>query len=299
MAEQSPWGPDDEIGRLNRMTAESRAAILARVGGEHVFDLAVTYFHGMPAWEAAGDPRYEIYMTHTPAGTLVDDLTGRGAAANARNSYAGAAISMYSHAGTHVCALNHIGVDGRFWNGWEPATHLGSRAWTVGGVYPPVVARGVLLDVAALKGVECLPESYAIDDHDLQQAAARADVELRADDVVLVRTGRMSRWPDAAAFLSNPPGLGMAAARYLAETVGAMCVGTDVGGEALPPEDPESFLPVHAYLLASAGMPVFENLWLEDVARHGLAEFAFVAAPLKLAGSTGCPVRPLAMSLAE
>jgi kynurenine formamidase len=203
---------------------------------------------------------------------------------------------MYTHVGTHMCSLNHVGHHGRFWNGWTADTHLGSRAWRVGGVFPPIVARAVLLDVATAKGVECLEDSYAITAADLVGAADAADVAPRRGDIVLVRTGRMTRWPDQAGFLDAPPGLGMDAARFLCESIGAMCVGVDAGGEALPPERRDSFLPVHAYLLATAGTPIIENMWLEDVARERLFEFALMAFPLKLAGSTGVPVRAVGMA---
>ena len=73
-----PLGPDDEIGRLNLMTPESRAAILSRVDGSAAYDLSVEYFVGMPSWQALGDPRYQFWMTHTPNGTVVDDPNGQG-----------------------------------------------------------------------------------------------------------------------------------------------------------------------------------------------------------------------------
>jgi kynurenine formamidase len=142
--------------------------------------------------------------------------------------------------------------------------------------------------------VDCLPDSYAITPDDLAAAGAG---ELERGDVALVRTGRMSRWPDHEAFMSNPPGLGMAAARMLADEIEAMCVGVDCGGEALPPEDPEAFLPVHSYLMAEMGVPVMENLALEELAAAGVRRFALLAFPLKIAGSTGCPVRPVALPL--
>jgi len=69
----SPWGPADEIGRLNLITPESRAAILSRVDGRKAYDLATDYYIGMPSWQAAGDPHYQFWMTHTPRGTVVDD----------------------------------------------------------------------------------------------------------------------------------------------------------------------------------------------------------------------------------
>jgi kynurenine formamidase len=204
---------------------------------------------------------------------------------------------MYSHTGTHICSLNHIGHNGRFWNGWSAEAHLGSRAWTVGGVFPPIIARGVLLDVASDKGVECLAPSHAITKADISESIARAAVVVGPGDVVLIRTGRMSRWPQTDEFLRDPPGLSMSGARYLCEELRVMCIGVDAGGEALPPEEPDTFLPVHAYLLATAGAPIFENLWLEELARSGTREFAFLAFPLKLRGSTGCPVRPVALTL--
>jgi kynurenine formamidase len=290
----SPWGEADEIGRLNLMTPASQAAALAGIDASRSFDLAVTYRPGMPNWTEAGDPRYEIWMTHTPQGTVVDDANAAGTEANRAYSYAGAAISMYSHAGTHLCGLNHIGHEGRFWNGWTAERNLGSRAWNVGGVVPPIVCRGVLLDIARVHGTDCLPAGYVITPRDLDRAAAAVGVETRPGDAVFVRTGRMTRWADPAGFLVTPPGLGMEAARDLIEHREAICVGVDCGGEALPPEQPDSFLPVHAYLLAEAGAPLFENLWLEDLAAADVFEFALVAAPLKLAGSTGMPVRPLA-----
>lgn len=269
----------NEIGRLRWMTSETQAAALAAADATRSFDLAVDYFMGMPAWTVLGDPKYDIWLTHTPQGEGRD--------------YAGTAISMYTHVGTHICSLNHLGHDGHFWNDWTPEEHLGSRAWRVGGRYPPIIARAVLLDVPSVHGVECLPSSYAITPGDLERAGAN---ELRRGDVAVVRTGRMTRWPDHDAFMNDPPGVGMAAARMLAEDLEVMCLGVDCGGEPLPPEDPQAFLPVHSYLLTDMGIPVIENMWLEDVAREGIRSFALLAFPLKLVGSTGLPVRPVGLA---
>jgi kynurenine formamidase len=276
----SPWGSDDEIGRLNWMTPATQADALRGANGARSFDLAVPYFMGMPSWTELGDPKYDIWFTHTPQGE--------------GHAYSGTAITMYTHVGTHICSLNHLGRDGRFWNGWTAETHLGSRAWRVGGNYPPIIARGILLDVARTKELECLPDSYAITAHDLIDAGG---AQLRRGDVALVRTGRMNRWPDPNAFMTTPPGVGMDGARWLAETAEVMCIGVDTGGEPLPAEDPGAFLPVHSYLLTDAGLPVIENLWLEDLAKSEVTEFAFLAFPLKLLGSTGLPVRPIALAL--
>src|SRR5262249_59333455 len=167
---RSPWGPEDEIGRLNWITPESSLALLARTGGTRIFDLSVDYFMGMPSFQAFGDPPYQISMTHTPRGTIADNASGMGADVHRRYSYCGDAVSMYTHLGTHIDTLIHLGYYGHYWNGFNADQHLGSRAWTVGGAdkYPPLIARGVVLDVAALHGADRVPDDLVIGPDDLR-----------------------------------------------------------------------------------------------------------------------------------
>ena len=161
---KSPWGPRDEIGRLNWITRDTNRAILEHLDGSHVFDLNVEFFIGMPSWVAAGDPPYGIWMTHTPQGSINDNLSGVGSAVHKKYSYCGDSIHLYTHCGTHIDTLNHLGFYSKFWNGWTADKELGSRIWNKGGPenYPPVIARAVMLDVAAMKGVDCLPDGYAV-----------------------------------------------------------------------------------------------------------------------------------------
>ncbi|HEY1370654.1 MAG TPA: cyclase family protein, partial [Gaiellaceae bacterium] len=185
---KSPWGADDEIGRLNWITADTNRAILEHLDGRHLFDLNVEYFLGMPSWVAAGDPPYGIWMTHTPQGSINDNLSGVGSAVHEKYSYCGDSIHLYTHCGTHIDTLNHLGFYGKFWNGWTADKDLGSRIWNKGGLdkYPPVIARGVLFDVAGLHGVDCLPDAYAVTPQDLQSCLKEAGVEFRKGDVALV-----------------------------------------------------------------------------------------------------------------
>ena len=92
----SPWGPKDEIGRLNLMTPASRSAILSRVSGQRSYDLAVDLYVGMPSWQAAGNPQYQMWLTHTPHGNVVADSMKLGEKMNRHVSYTGTAVSMYS-----------------------------------------------------------------------------------------------------------------------------------------------------------------------------------------------------------
>ncbi len=295
---QSPWGPDDEIGRLNLITPESRTKVLSRIDGSAAYDLSVEYFIGMPSWQAAGDQHYRMWMTHTPQGTVVDDPIGVGEELNNHVSYTGAAISMYTHMGTHIDALNHFGLNGKIWNGYAAQEHLGDRGWKVTGAekIPPIIARGVLIDVAAAKGVDMLSDGYRITRQDLVDALRIQRVDLEEGDVVLIRTGRMRLYEDAAAYMANPPGLGMAAARFLVEESGAMVVGADnLSFEAFPSELEDDYVALHTYLLGQQGAPILELVYLEDLSRDRIYEFAFIGGSLKLRGADAAPIRPIAI----
>jgi kynurenine formamidase len=297
---KSPWGSGDEIGRLNWITKETNRAILDHLDGSHVFDMNVEYFIGMPSWLAAADPAYGIWMDHTPQGSVNDNLSGAGSAVHERYSYCGDSIHMYTHCGTHIDTLTHVGFYGQFWNGWTADKELGSRVWNKGGPekYPPVIARGVLLDVAGMHGVDALPDTYAITPGELQQTARRQKTELRRGDVVLVRTGRMRVWPDFDGYLVNTPGIGLAAAKWLCEDAGAMCIGADtIGLEVLPSEEEDVFIPVHAYMFATAGAQIMEVVDTEEIAAEKQYEFAFLGFPLKLRGATGSPMPCYAVPL--
>jgi kynurenine formamidase len=295
----SPYGPEDERGALNRMTGTSQASILARADGSRVYDLSIDYFVGMPSFQAAGDPAYQIFMSHTPDGTVVDNLNGAGGDVNRRVCYSGDVIFMYTHTGTHIDALNHFGVDGKIYNGFSSQDALGSRHWTRGGVeqIPPIVARGVLLDIAGLKGQECLPPSYAITVEDCQQALERSGLTLGEGDVAMVRTGRMAYWPDGSKVLGDPPGLSLEAARWITAQ-GIVAVAADQECvEVGPSQHEDNWLPGHCHFLAEAGVPMIELVNLEELAADGVAEFCLIAAPIRLKGATGAPLRPLAMAL--
>ena len=298
---KSPWGPEDEIGRMNWITAESQRTILEGLDGSAVFDLGIEYFFGMPSWAAAHDPKYEIWMTHTPQGSINDNLSGVGASAHEKYSYCGDSIHMYTHCGTHVDALNHFGYHRKIFNNFAAQDHLGSRHWNVSGVdkHPPVIARGILLDVAALHGVEMLPPSYGIGAEDLEGCLKHQNTELRPGDVAMVRTGRMRAWPDAGAYMTNPPGLNRAGAEFLAKG-GAITIGADNHCvEQAPSADPENWQVVHTYLFAEAGIPIMEIVNLEELAQEKIYEYAFFGACIKLRGATGSPMRPVAIPLKD
>lgn len=292
VAAKSPWGPADEIGTLNAMTDASRLDVLRKVTSGKVYDLGTELFVGMPlCCTAFGDPSFQIFMTHAPARDGGKEVL----------SYSGDGVSMYTHTGTHIDALNHFGLHGKIWNEVSADEAMGVRGWTKSGVdkYPPIIARGVMIDVAKARNVAHLPSSYAITVADLQSALKSQGSKLMPGDVVLIRTGLMSLWPDPAKYrLLDEAGLSLEAAQWLVEENKAMLLGADsLGVESLPSPNPANFVPVHSYLLVEKGVSLLEALWLEDLAKDQVYEFLFIGSPLKFRGGTASPMRPIAIPI--
>ncbi|HUY25714.1 MAG TPA: cyclase family protein, partial [Candidatus Saccharimonadales bacterium] len=163
----------------------------------------------------------------------------------------------------------------------------------------PMVCRGVLLDIPAVLAVDCLAPDHGISAQELEAACRHHGIEVGAGDAVLVRTGWAGRhYADPEAYsghLTGTPGPDLSAARWLADK-GIRVTGSDtVTYERLqaPPRSAE--LPVHVCLLVEHGIHIIEVMDLEELAHEEVREFVFVAAPLKIVGGTGSPLRPLAL----
>ena len=296
----SPWGKADEIGTLNMMSDASKLAILSKVKSGKTYDLSVEYFVGMPSFHALGDPAYQYWLTHTPRGTVVDNPNGLGNAMNEKVSYTGDAISMYTHMGTHIDALNHFGLNGKIWNGFSADEHLGDKGWKKTGAetIPAIIARGVMIDIPFSKNVESLPANYRINAADLQEALRKQKISLQKGDVVLIRTGQAKHYEDAHKFLDQYPGINLDAVKWLIEDQQVMLLGADnLSFEAFPPERADNWVPVHTYLLAEKGVMFIEQMFLEELARDKVYEFAFIASSLKLRGASAAPLRPIALPI--
>lgn len=294
----SPWGTEDQIGTLNMMTDGTRLQVLSKIKSGKTYDLSVEYFVGMPSFHSLGDPGFQYWLTHTPHGTVVDNPNGLGAEMNRKVSYTGDAISMYTHMGTHIDALNHFGLNGKIWNGFTPEKYLGDKGWKKTGAetIPPIIARAVLIDVEAYKGK--LPENYRITANDLQETLKKQSVSLKEGDVVLIRTGQAQFYEQAAHYLDKYPGISLDAVRWLVEEQGIMLLGADnLSFEAFPPEREDNWVPVHTYLLAEKGVMFIEQMYLEELSTDKTFEFAFIAASLKLRGASGSPLRPIAIPI--
>ena len=158
------------------------------------------------------------------------------------------------------------------------------------------LTRGVLLDVAAYKGVERLEVGYVITRADLEGTLERQKVEIREGDVVLFHTGHGLLWMvDNETYNSGAPGPGVRAIRWLIDKKIVMTGADSWPVEAVPGEDPDASFEVHEWLIVRSGIYNLENLDLAALAADEVYEFAFFFSPLRLKGATGSPGNPVAV----
>lgn len=204
------------------------------------------------------------------------------------------------HVGTHIDALAHVSHDGKLHGGVDAAETQAGGVFTRHGAdaTPAIMCRGVLLDVARAHGCDTLPAGYGVTANDLDAAEQRAGIAVRPGDAVLIRTGWARNFDDASTYLgqtAGAPGPTPEAAAWLVER-GVLVTGTDTTAyEQIRPGAGHSVLPVHRILLVDAGIFIIEHLDLEHAATLALSEFVFVAAPLRIVGGTGSPIRPFAV----
>jgi kynurenine formamidase len=195
---------------------------------------------------------------------------------------------------THIDSLGHTWRDGQIYNGFSSNTvkSSGMERCGIGNVIA-IVTHGVLLDVAKSKGLDNLPDAYSITSQDL--ATCAADVNIEPGDAVIIRTGWYNVFAsDPVRYGASRPGLGLEAARWLAERDVAL-VGCDNTGIEVRPYPPQTAAPVHDLLLRDHGIYLMEMLVLEEISSDAVREFLLVVAPLRLKGGTGSPVNPLAI----
>lgn len=240
-----------------------------------------------------GDP---IFPAHWPG--YVYTLHRRHEAGLERRTSASGLITQAEHSGTHIDALCHQAEDLRLCGGIEiDAKVQGPQGFSRLGMetVAPILRRGVLLDVARLRG-EPVPPGEQIEAAELEATVRAQQLEIRAGDVVLVRTGNATRWEDGDHYLQGG-GIAASASSWLAR-MGPFAVGADLVAWDLPGfVDPGTgtTLPGHLILLVRAGVHIIENLNLEGLSGDGTREFLFCCLPPKYAGATGSPVRPVAI----
>jgi kynurenine formamidase len=287
----SEWGAGDQRGAANRLTAKRVTEASRLIQSGKVYSLGRVYEHGMPL---PGKRHFSLTIPGSPTG----GPSGKNQGVFHDDLFSG----EIGQIGTQLDGLGHVGVridgDDYFYNGFKRSqfgTAYGLEKLGIENV-GVFFTRGVLLDVAATRGVDRMKSGEVITASDLETALKAQGVAIGEGDVVVIRTGHGQLWmKDNATFSAGEPGIGMEAARWLCDHKIVM-VGTDTWAtEVVPPEDPERPFPVHQLLLVRHGTYNIENLDLEELARDKVYEFAFIFAPLRLKGATGSPGNPIAV----
>jgi kynurenine formamidase len=288
------YGAEDQAGALNEITPEvvRQAAGLVRRG--RVYDLAHVLHQDISAFPGR---TFRQYLT-TNYHHINQRRPDAGPAGLGRNNvnWIVEQITATQQMGTHLDGLNHLQDGDRTYNGHRLVDIAEDHGTNRLGIdtLPQIVTRGLLLDVAAVRGTDRLGAGEVMTPADAD--AALAGLAVRPGDAVLFHTGWGRLWGvDDAAYAAGEPGPGMALGRWLAEHRVAL-TGCDTWSFGpYPPEDPAEPFVVPQRLNTRHGIVVAENLRLEELARERIHEFLLVVSHAKLRGATGAWVAPLAI----
>lgn len=243
---------------------------------------------GIPVFEGHAPFKSMPYIRHFDGEHLLEGPAG----------FASEFTMMGQHTGSHIDALCHFSKrvgEERFFYGGESVSdaesHEGISKWSIEQM-PPIVARGILLDVPRALGIEVLEDSYAITVEDIKLCEEKQGIHITSGTCVFIRTGFMRYWKlDNKRFLQKHAGINLQVAQYLVEQ-GAIAVGGDTPTfEVLPSPTHE----VHIYLLVEQGVPIMECLNFEQLTEEQVYEFVIIVTPLKIKGATASVIHPIAI----
>jgi len=281
----SKWGAADERGSGNHMKPASVLAATKLIRTGEVIELGHVLGAGMPFF---GTRRFDVHAKRT----FMNQFSNR------RGSNEEIVITEIGQVGTQLDGFAHQTHEDSWYNCFKVSENATRSGFTKLGIHNVgmLMTRGVLIDVAGLKGVEMLGDNYEITVQDLQDALKRQKVKLQPGDAVIIHTGWGRLWgKDNARYVKSCPGIGVAAAEWLAKQ-DPMLLGADNWPvEVAPNPDKELSLPVHQIALVVHGIHLLENLKLDELAAKKAYEFAFVMQPLKVQGGSGSTVAPVAI----
>lgn len=292
----SRYGPDDEAGSLNEITPAKVVAAAGLVRSGQIYDLAHTLDANVPAF---------------PGRTFTQDLLTFPQQVNLRRPDAGPAglgqnsvnwieerFQTTSQIGTHMDGLNHLQVGDRIYNGHRLANIVEPFGTNRCGIetLPQVVTRGLLVDVAAHRGVNRMDAGDVITPEEVEAILAEHGMAVEPGDAVFFHTGWASQWAvDNEAYVAGEPGPGLALGEWLAEHRVALAGCDTWSFGPVPPEDPNRPFEVPQRLNTHYGVVICENLRLEEIAADGVVEFMLTIGHSKARGGTGSWIAPLAV----
>jgi kynurenine formamidase len=284
----SRFGAADTLGAINLLTPEKALQAARLVKHGRTYSLGVETGPDSPAYP----PRHYAL-------TVLQPGAGTGATMGANKATGNDdMVHFWMGIGSQIDGLGHMGFEHRYYNGLHASDFVTPTGLSKLGIHelPPIVTRGVLIDMARHMGQPILPEGTAFNRQEIQAAAAAQGITIEAGDVVLFHTGWLNvAETDPVRFMSGEPGLGVDGARYLAE-LGVVAVGADSWAlEVIPHEDPTLVFPVHPELLARYGVYILENMDTRALATDGVHEFLFVLGAPRFVGAVQAVINPIAI----
>jgi kynurenine formamidase len=286
---KSKYGPTDEIGAANLLSAQGvlDAAKLIKTG--KTYALGVETNKSTPAYP----PRTWNMIILQPG------QVGGVSLGNTKTSYNDDIWNGWVGVGSQIDGLGHIGVDNVYYNcnlGKDFAAADGLKKLGVEKI-PPIVARGVVLDMVGLLGKNPLPAGTAINKKEIDDALAKqGGLQIRKGDVVLIHTGYQPiATSDPKAFLAGEPGLGKEGAEYLVSKE-VVAVGADQWAlEVIPFEKGSGVFEIHQILIPRNGVYILENMNTQQLVDDKAWEFLFVLGHARMTGGVQSIINPVAI----
>lgn len=282
----SRFGADDRIGAANYLNAERVLQAAGLIESGRVYSLGIETAEDSPAY---GSRTYDINIVASGANVPV------GADVVTSNDER---VSTSFGIGSQIDGLGHLGIGNQYYNGVTASDIVRDDGLAELGTHtiPPIVTRGVLLDMAAYYGVNLVAEGTAFNRAEIEAAARAQGLAIRQGDVVLFHTGWMQLLgEDDERFISVEPGPGVEGAQYLAD-LGVVAIGADTPAlEVIPFETPGRAFAVHQTLLAKNGVYILESMNTAELAADGVHEFLFVLGQPKFKGAVQAVINPIAI----
>ena len=292
----SRYGAEDQVGTLNEITPAVVASAVGLAKAGKVIDLGRILDDDTPKfpgryWHQTLDITPQFENLRRP------DSVDKGWGKNQVSWITEIQVGTFQ-VGTQLDSIGHMQIGDRFYNGWTTRDLVSSTGLLRLGIetVPPIVTRGVLLDIAALKSVERLPPGYVITRVDVERALQHQGAQLKSGDALLFHTGWGKLWgKNKKKFLSGEPGPGLALIEWLYQQHIAL-VGADTWSIGpVPGEDPERPFLVPQTMYVKMGLFGVENVATERLAKEKVYEFLFVLTHARTRGSTAAVVSPAAV----
>jgi kynurenine formamidase len=292
------WGASDQAGGSNWITPERVLDAVRLVKTGKIYEIGHVYEKSMPGF---GQRTFTLLSPGNPTYFFPgsNNMVANDEFVCAEIGQVGTQFDGPGHIGMRT-SMGDGSIEDVYYNGFTGGEMYGPYGLRKLGIenVKSFVTRGILIDVAGFQGVESLPHRYEVTVEDVRGALSKqglSESAIREGDALLFRFGWAKHWTNPQEYGTDPPGIGLAVARWVVERRASMVGSDQPSTEVGPSPEPDLTFPVHQELIMKNGIFNLESLDLDELARDGAHEFLFVFTPIRLAGATGSPGRPIAI----